>query len=154
MAGTTFTSNQVGGMYGIQAITGAFMAYEAGQMQKLAYEHEAAMAEINAKQIGIDAQFIMADKMDELADTLSLQNVIAAATGRAGGSVENLAQTSVSNLKKDEERIRLTGKSKQVATMMDAANARAAGSTAAKYGLLSRVSELTKGATQAARFIS
>jgi len=155
--GTTaggFTSNQVGGMFAISAITSAFTAYEAGKMREIAYNHEAAMAEINAKQIGIDAQFIMADKMDELRSTLALQNVIAAATGRAGGSIENLAQTSVGNLKREEERIRLTGKAKSVATMMDAASSRAAGKSAAAMGLLSGVGELTGGAAQAARFIS
>ncbi len=158
MAGQTtstpmFTSNQVAGMYGISAITGAFMAYEAGQMKKLAYEHEAAMAEINAKQIGIEAQFVMADKYTELANTLAMQNVVAAATGRAGGTVDVLAQSSEAALRKEEERIRLTGKARSVATMMDAASSRAAGETAAQYGLLSGISSLVQGGAQAARFI-
>lgn len=158
MAGETttpmFTSNQVAGMYGISAITGAFMAYEAGQMKKIAYEHEAAMAEINAKQIGIEAQFIMADKYTELSNTLAMQNVVAAATGRAGGSIERLAETSATRLETEEKRIRLTGKAQSVATMMDVASSRAAGETAAQYGLLSGVSALATGGTQAARFIS
>ena len=157
MAGETspmFSSNQVGGMFAISAVTSAFTAYEAGKMREIAYNHEAAMAEINAKQIGIDAQFIMADKMDQLRSTLALQNVVAAATGRAGGSIQNLTQTSTSNLKREEERIRLTGKAKSVATMMDAASARAAGKSAASMGLLSAVGEFTGGAAQASRFIS
>lgn len=152
MAG--FTNNQVAGMYGVSAISGAFMAYEAGQMKKLAYEHEAAMAEINAKQIGIDAQFVMADKQNELANTLAMQNVIAAATGRAGGSVDVIAQSSEANLKKEEKRIQLTGEARSVATMMDAASSRAAGATAAQYGLLSGVNSLVQSGTQAARYLS
>lgn len=150
----TFTSNQVGGMMAISAVTNAFTAYTAGKMKQIAYNHEAAMAEINAKQIGIDAQFIMADKMDQLRSTLALQNVVAAATGRAGGSISNLANTSIANLKKEEERIRLTGKAKSVATMMDAASARAAGASAAQMGLLSGTAELISGGAQAARYIS
>ena len=149
-----FSSNQVGGMFAISAVTSAYTAYEAGKMREIAYNHEAAMAEINAKQIGIDAQFIMADKMDQLRSTLALQNVVAAATGRAGGSIQNLAQTSTSNLKREEERIRLTGKAKSVATMMDAASARAAGKSATSMGLLSAVGEFTGGTAQASRFIS
>lgn len=158
MAGETtstpmFTSNQVAGMYGISAITGAFMSYQAGQMKKMAYEHEAAMAEINAKQIGIEAQFVMADKQNELANTLAMQNVVAAATGRAGGTVDVLAQSSEAALKKEEKRIELTGKARSVSTMMDAASSRAAGETAAQYGLLSGISSLVQGGTQAARYI-
>jgi hypothetical protein len=148
-----FTSNQVAGMYGISAITGAFMSYQAGQMKKMAYEHEAAMAEINAKQIGIEAQFVMADKQNELANTLAMQNVVAAATGRAGGTVDVLAQSSEAALKKEEKRIELTGKARSVSTMMDAASSRAAGETAAQYGLLSGISSLVQGGTQAARYI-
>lgn len=150
---TPATSNIVAGYSAVSAVTGAFMAYQAGQMQKLAYEHEAAMSEINAKQIGIDAQFMMADKENELANTLALQNVINAATGRSGGSVSAIAETSLANVKRDEERLRLTGKAKKVATMMDASASRAAGNTAAKYGLLGGVAELTKGGAEVSRFI-
>lgn len=157
MAGETstpmFTSNQIAGMYGISAVTGAYMAYEAGQMKKLAYEHEAAMAEINAKQVGIDAQFVMADKYTELRNTLAMQNVVAAATGRAGGSIDRLAETSTARLEQEEKRIRMTGKAKSVSYMMDAASTRAAGDTAAAYGLLSGVSTFTQGAVNAARYI-
>lgn len=150
MATTTFSATSTA----ISSITSAYAAYEAGQMRQIAYDHEAAMAEINAKQIGIDAQFIMADKMDQLRSTLAMQNVVAAATGRAGGSIENLSQTSTANLKKEEKRIRLTGEAKRVATMMDAASARAAGETAASIGLLSGIATLTGGAAETARYIS
>ncbi len=150
----TPTTNIVAGFQAVGAITGAFMAYQAGQAQKVAFEHEAAMAEINARQIGIDAQFIMADKETELANTLALQNVINAASGRSGGSVSAIAETSVSNVRRDEERIRLTGQARKVATLMDASSSRAAGSSAARFGLLSSVAELGKGAAQVSRFIT
>jgi len=149
------TTTYVGYAKGLGAITDAFMAYEAGQMKKLAYEHDAAMAEINAKQIGINAQFIMADKQEELAQTLALQNVMAAATGRGvGGSVSALTETSIANLKREEERIRLTGESRKVSTMMGASASRAAGKTAASMGLLGGFSELVKGGTEAARYLT
>ena len=150
--GTT-TADIVGYATGIGAITDAFMAYQAGKMKKLAYEHEAAMAEINAKQIGINAQFVMADKTDELAQTLAMQNVMAAATGRkGGGSQTNITQTSIQNLKKEEQRMKLTNEGKRVSTLMGATAARAAGSTAATTGLISGVSALGTGLGEAAQY--
>lgn len=148
------TSNIVAGVQGINSIASAFMAYEAGQMKKLAYEHEAAMEEINAKQVGIEAQFTMADKYDELTDTLAMQNVMAAATGRVAGSVDVLAQSSEAELKKEERKIRLTGKARSTAIMMGSASKRAAGKAAATTGLITGLGELVKGGTQVAKYIS
>lgn len=152
-AAAASASNMMAGMYGISAIAGAYMSYEAGQMKKLAYQHEAAMAEINAKQVGIDAQFIMADKYTELTNTLAMQNVVAAATGRAGGSISRLAETSTARLEQEEKRIRMTGKAKSVSYMMDAASNRAAGDTAASYGLLNSVNTLIQGGIKTAGYI-
>jgi len=150
------TSTQIGALYGIGAVAGAFSAYEAGQMRKLAYEHEAAMAEINAKQIEIAGTFAIAEKTTDLANNLALQNVIAAASGRAvgEGSLQALEQTSVANLEADIKRIKVTGRAKQVATLMSGEAKRAAGKTAAAQGLLSGVTQLTTGTAQAARFIA
>lgn len=152
---TIKTTDMMGYMTGLGAITDAFMSYEAGQMKKLAYEHDAAMQEINAKQIGIDAQFVIADKENELAQTLALQNVMAAASGRSGGgSLSNITQTSVANLKRDEKRILQTAESKKVSQMMGASASRTAGKTAASTGLLGSISDLTTGFTKASKYIS
>lgn len=145
---TTPATSFMAGSMAIGAIASAFSAWQAGEMQKLAYDHEAAMAEINAKQIEIEGQFLIADKTNALVESLALQNVMAAAGGRSGGSISNLAQTSVSNLKKDEARIKATGKARKVATLMGASSNRAAGKTAATQGLIGGVSELTKGAAE------
>ena len=152
---STPATTAVGALGAIGAVASAFTAYEAGKMRKLAYEHEAAVAEINAKQIEIVGMFQIADKTEDLANTLALQNVIAAASGRqGGGSLENLEQTSISNLEEEKQRIKVTGRAKQVATLMDNASKRAAGKSAAKQGLLSAASELSTGTAEAARFIS
>ena len=139
----------------ISAITGAFSAYEAGKMRQLAYEHEAAIAEINAEQIRIEGVFTIADQTTELANTLALQNVMAAASGRVGGvgSLQNLQETSFSNFEADKKRIETTGRARQVSTLMDSATKRAAGKTAAKQGLLSGISQLTAGAAKTSQFI-
>ena len=150
------TSTQIGTLYAVGSVAGAFSAYQAGQMQKLAYEHEAAVDEINANQIKIEGMFTIADKTTELANTLALQNVMAAASGRVvgEGSLKALEETSVSNLEADIERIKVTGRSKEVATLMASESQRAAGKTAAAQGLLSGASQLTTGAAVASRFIA
>lgn len=152
----TPTSNFVAGATAIGAITGAFSAYQAGQMRKIAYEHEAAVAEINAKQIEIEGMFVIADKTTELANTLALQSVVASASGRVSGegSLQQIQATSEAALAKDVERIKVTGRAKQVATLMDSETKRAAGESAAAQGLLSGVSELTTGLAKAERFIA
>jgi hypothetical protein len=142
------------GFSAISAITGAYAAYEAGQMRKLAYEHEAAMSEINAKQIEIESQFAIAGRTEALAETLALQNVMAAASGRAGGTLAQLAQTSIANLQKEKKRIKVTGEARKVATLMDVESTRAAGKTAARFGLLGATTELARGAAETSRFIS
>ena len=153
---STTTAQTTGVMYGIGAVAGAFSAYEAGKMRQLAYEHEAAVAEINANQIRIEGIFAIADKTTDLANTLALQNVMAAASGRVvgEGSLANLQQTSEANLEADIKRIKVTGRAKEVATLMDSETRRAAGKSAASQGLLSGVSQLTTGAAQASRYIS
>ena len=150
------TSSQTGALYGIGAITGAFSAYEAGKMRQLAYEHEAAVSEINAKQIEIEGIFTIADKTTELANTLALQNVIAAASGRVvgEGSLKALEQTSEAALEADIKRIKTTGRAKQVATLMDSETRRAAGKTAASQGLIGGVTQLTTGLAKAGGFIT
>ena len=151
---TTATA-ATGALGAISAVAGAFSAFQAGKMRKLAYEHEAAMAEINAKQIEVVGMFQIADKTEDLANTLALQNVIAAASGRrGGGSLEALEQTSIANLEEEKKRIKVTGRAKQVATLMDSATRRAAGKTAAASGLISAASELSTGVAEASKFIS
>lgn len=149
------TTNIFAGASALSAITTAFTAFEAGKMRKIAFEHEAAMAEINAKQLEINAQFVIADKTTELAETLSLQNVIAAATGRTlgVGSLEAITATSISNLERTKKRIEVTGEARKVSSLMQSAAARASGEQAVKFGLLSSVQELIKGGLETARFI-
>jgi len=150
----TPATSATAGFFAVSAITGAFAAYQAGQMRKLAYEHEAAMSEINARQIEIEAQFTIADQTEALAENLALQNVISAASGRAGGSIEQITQTSIANLEKEKKRIGVTGRARKVAALMDVESTRAAGETAAKFGLLGAATELTTGAAQTSRFIA
>ena len=152
----TGTSNAVGALFAVSAITGAFSAYEAGRMRQVAFEHEAAVSEINANQIKIQGMFTTADKTTDLANNLALQNVMAAASGRqiGEGSLKAIEDTSVSNLEADLKRLRVTGRAKEVATLMDSSTRRAAGKTAATQGLLSGVTQLTTGVAQASRFIS
>lgn len=149
------TTNQFGALFAINAVTSAYTAFEAGKMRKIAYEHEAAVAEINAKQQEIEATFFIVDKQNELISNLAAQNVIAAATGRqpGAGSVEALTQTSISNLAKDTRRVEVTGESRKVAALMSSSFARSQGEVAEKFGLLSGVSSLTSGAVEASRFI-
>jgi hypothetical protein len=153
-ATTTPASTYMAGSMAISSIASAFSSWQAGQMQKLAYDHEAAMAEINAKQIQIEGQFLIADKTNALVESLALQNVMAAAGGRSGGSVSNLAQTSVANLKKDEARIKATGEARKVSTLMGASASRAAGQTAATQGLIGGISDLNKGVAEAYGWIA
>ena len=150
----TTATTATGALGAISAVAGAFSAYQAGKMRKLAYEHEAAMVEINAKQIEITGMFLIADKTEDLANTLALQNVMAAASGRRGGSLENLEQTSIANLEEEKKRIKVTGRAKQVATLMESETRRAAGKAAATRGLLSGISELSTGVAEASKFIS
>jgi hypothetical protein len=149
------TTNIFAGASAISAVTSAFTAFEAGRMRQVAFQHEAAMAEINARQLEINAQFFIADKTTQLAETLALQNVIAAATGRTigVGTQETITQASISNLEKTKRRIEVTGRAKEVGLLMQSAAARASGEQAAKFGLLSAFEELAKGGLQTAQFI-
>jgi len=144
----------VGALGAVGSVASAFTAYQAGKMRQLAYEHEAAVAEINAKQIEIVGIFQIADKTEELANILAIQNVVAAASGRTGGSLKALEQTSIANLEEEKKRIKVTGRAKQVATLMDSESRRAAGKSAAIRGLLSASSELSTGAAEASKFIT
>lgn len=139
----------------IASIANAYSAYEAGKMQQLAYEHEAAVAELNANQIRIDGMFTIADQTTELANNLALQNVIAAASGRVGGqgSLRNLAETSNKNFESNVNRIKATGKSKQVSALMSSQSSRIAGESAANRGLLKATSTLVTGLSEASKFI-
>lgn len=150
----TPTSNYIAGASAVGAITSAFSAWNAGQMQKNAYAHEAAMAEINARQVGIDAMFRTNEMQDELTYALSLQNVMAAAGGRSGGSVSNIAQTSQANLQKERKRLEAAAEGRKVASLMDASSKRAAGKTAASQGLLGGSAELLKGTFETQKWIS
>lgn len=151
----TSATTTVGALGAVGSIAGAFTAYQAGKMRQLAYEHEAAIAEINAKQIEVAGMFQIADRTEDLANTLALQNVIAAASGRSGGgSLQNLEQTSITNLEEEKKRIKVTGRAKQVSTLMDNTSKRAAGKTSARSGLLTGISELSTGAMEASQFIS
>lgn len=136
----------------IGAIGGAYAAYAAGKSRQLAYENEAAMAALNARQIEIDAQFMIADKTNELADNLALQQGVAAAQGRSGGSVDNLAATSISNLRKEESRLKTTGKLRSAGLMMESSINRASGKTAAAQGLMGGISELATGIGTTAKY--
>ena len=136
----------------IGAIGSAYSAYAAGKSRQLAYENEAAMAALNARQVQIDTQFVIADKMNELADNLALQQVVAAAQGRSGGSVANLAATSVSNFKKEEERLLKASKLRSTGLMMESEVNRASGKTAAASGLMGAVSELATGIGSTAKY--
>jgi hypothetical protein len=149
------TTNIFAGASAISAITSAYTAFEAGRMRKIAFEHEAAMNEINARSLEIDAQFLIADKTSELAETLALQNVIAAASGRTigVGSQRIITEASISNLEQTKRRIEVTGKARSVSSMMQSSAARASGEQAAKFGLLSSFEELIKGGLETARFI-
>lgn len=150
------TANIFAGLFAVNAITSAFSSYEAGQMQKVAFDHQAAMAVLNARQQEAEAQFFIADKQSELANNLALQNVIAAASGRQSGvgSLANLTETSISNLTKDIKRIETVGETRKVATLMESSFSRLSGESAAKFGLLSGATELSSGLLQASRFIS
>lgn len=147
------TSSLVGGALVINAITSAYSSYEAGRMQEVAYHHKAVMDEINAKQIGIDAQFVMADEMDKLAKSLSIQNVIGAASGISGGSAENVTGSFLQDYKNKENRMKVTGNSKRIARMMDSKINRAAGKSAAKTGMMSGFIDLTSKGANAARYL-
>ena len=138
---------------GIQTIAQAYQSYEAGRMKQMAFNHKAAMAELNAKQVGINAQFEMNDRINELRKTLALQNAISGATGRSGGSVEALAQTSIANMKRDEQRIMKTAELKKVAELMDVESLRAAGKSAKRAGILEGINQLISGGQQSASFL-
>lgn len=138
-----------GGAQALSAIAGAYSAYTAGKMQKYAYDHQAAMTEINAKQQEIEAQFMITDKQDQLSQNLALMNVMAAAGGRSGGSVANLAQTSTSNLNKDAERIKTTGKARSVSSLMTSQAYRSTGDYMNRKSLLEAGSGLTAGLSKA-----
>jgi len=148
------TATYTGYTKGIGAITGAFTSFMAGKMEKLAYNHQAAMAEIQAQQIDIDTSLMMADKTGELAKTLSLQNVMAAASGRSGGgSLEALQTTSRANLGREETRLKAAARSKKLNLMMDASTARLQGKAAAQEGLLGGLSYGVEKGIEAMRYI-
>lgn len=148
------SSTQVGAAYGVSSIFGAFNAYTAGQLRKAAYNHQAAMAEINAKMIDTETKLIMADKTQQLKESLAMQNVIAAAQGRAaGGTVSAIQQTSRAALAEEEERLRLQAKMKKVNLLTGAAVDRASGSVAASQGLISGAETLTEGFLKASEYI-
>lgn len=148
-------ANATANLYGIGAVIGAYNAYEAGKMRQLAFEHEAAVAEINAQQIKIEGMFNIASKTSELANNLALQNVMAAASGRVvgEGSLKALEKTSISNYGADIERIKVTGRAKKVATLMSSEASRAAGTSQATQGLISGISSLATGLTKASGYI-
>lgn len=143
-----------GGISAIGSISSAFASYEAGKSRQLAYQHEAAMNALNARQVGIDAQFIIADKMNELTNNLAMQQVVAAAQGRSGGSVEALYKTSVSNFRKEEERLLKTGKARSASMMMESDISRATGKSAATAGLLGATSDLAAGLATTAKYFA
>ena len=147
------TANIAGGASAISTIANAYSAFEAGRLRQIAYDHQAVMAELNAKQREIDAIFAVSDRKEELAKTLALQNVIAAASGRSGGSLEAITQTSIAGIEKEKKRIELGVESRKISDMMRADSARFAGDSARSQSLIDSVSQLTTGLTSAYKFI-
>jgi hypothetical protein len=142
-----------GTLSAFSSIMSAYGAYEAGQMRQLAYNNDAAMAELNAKQVEIDATMTINERMHELSKTLALQNVLAAATGRAGGSVGNLQQTSLSNFRRDKEKIKVGSNVRKTQYMMQSRMARASGKSAAAMGLLNTEISLFGGAADVSQYL-
>lgn len=149
-----FSATQVGISKGLGAIFGAYTEYEAGKMRELAYNHKAAMAEINAKMIESETTLLMAEKSSKLRESLAMQNVIAAAQGRArGGSVSAIEQTSRARFAKEERRTRQMAKGKKVSELMSAGIDRATGKAAARQGLLRATTTGIGEGIEAARYI-
>ena len=147
------TAGMVGDTMALNAIFSAFQAYQSGKMKQLAYEHEAAMADINAKMIENAAQFSIAEKEKQLADTLAVQNVMSAAQGRKGGSIQNIALTSKANLGKDIAKIERKARAEKVSTMMEAAGLRAAGKAASATSLIGTGVDLSSDLMTASRYL-
>lgn len=146
-------SNYGAGASAIGTISSVFAGYEAGKMQELAYQNDAAMAELNARQIGINAQFIMADKYTELTNVLAMQSVMAVASGRSGGSVDAIRNTSIERLKKEEKRIRLTGNAQATVERGNASSSRAAANYQNSVSLLTAVGNTATGIQRTASFL-
>lgn len=156
-AGASFSTSNIVGYSGIiSSIAGAYSSFEAGRIRKIAYEHEEALAELSAKQREIDATFLIADKEEELANILALQNVISAAGGKVGGvgSQEAIAATSLQNLGKERRRLELGVESRKISDLMRGQQARLAGEAQQRTSLIDSVTQLTQGITQARKFIS
>ena len=146
------TAEQMGIATGLNAVFGAFSAYQSGKMKQLAYEHEAAMSEINARMIENQAQFSIAEKESQLADTLAMQNVMSAAQGRKGGSVRDIAMTSRANLGRDAAKIKRKERAERVSTLMQTGTLRAAGKAQAATSLIGAATDLSSGLLNAAEY--
>jgi len=143
----------VGYLIAGQAILSAFNSYQQGQISKEAFRHDAAMQALAEKQIGINLAFDNAKRKEQYAETLAMQNVLSAAMGRSGGSLEALSSTGAENLRKDMEIAKSNADISRISAMMGGEIARASGETAARMGLLGGGLELLKGGVQAAPYL-
>lgn len=150
-SGLTAT-DYMGGLYMMSAVTSAFSTYMAGQQQKLAYKHQAAMAELQARQVEAQKKFAIADRIKELRDSIAEQQVMAVAQGRTGGSVDAVYNTSIANYERDKKMIEM-GHDMQIAQHKgDAKVASATGNYAAKAGTFGATSDLISGGAKSAEF--
>lgn len=98
--------------YGVSSFGGAVSTAISGFTQATTYRHKARMQKIAVDNAKIDARFQTANLKAQLADALALQNAMSTGQGRSGGSLQAIANKSITNFKQDAEMLGMLGKQK------------------------------------------